>query len=29
VASFLRTPMHALVMPPFLARKRIEPEPAA
>lgn len=27
LASFLCTPMHALAMPPFLARKRVEPEP--
>jgi carbamoyltransferase len=25
--SFRRTPMHALAMPPYLVRKRIEPEP--
>jgi carbamoyltransferase len=29
VASFLRTPMHALVIPPYLVRKRVEPEPPA
>jgi carbamoyltransferase len=27
VASFRRTPMHALAMPPFLVRKRTAPEP--
>jgi carbamoyltransferase len=27
--SFRRTPMHALVMPPFLVRKRDEPEDVA
>jgi carbamoyltransferase len=27
VASFRRTPMHALAMPPFLVRKRAMPEP--
>lgn len=26
VASFRRTPMHALAMPPYLVRKRAEPE---
>ena len=26
LASFRRTPMHALAMPPYLVRKRIEPE---
>ena len=25
--SFRRTPMHALAMPPFLVRKRVEPDP--
>ena len=29
VNSFRRTPMHALVMPPYLVRKRTEPEPVA
>lgn len=29
LASFRRTPMHALAMPPFLVRKRIEPEPVS
>ncbi|HEU4620855.1 MAG TPA: carbamoyltransferase C-terminal domain-containing protein [Burkholderiaceae bacterium] len=27
IASFKRTPMHALVMPPFLVTKKVEPEP--
>jgi len=27
--SFRRTPMHALAMPPYLVRKRIEPDPVA
>jgi carbamoyltransferase len=27
--SFRRTPMHALAMPPYLVRKRTEPEPVA
>ncbi|HET9642513.1 MAG TPA: carbamoyltransferase C-terminal domain-containing protein, partial [Burkholderiaceae bacterium] len=27
--SFRRTPMHALAMPPFLVRKRAEPDPVA
>lgn len=27
--SFRRTPMHALAMPPFLIRKRVEPDPVA
>ena len=27
--SFRRTPMHALAMPPFLIRKKVEPEPVA
>ncbi|WON72768.1 carbamoyltransferase [Nitrosospira sp. Is2] len=27
--SFRRTPMHALAMPPYLIRKRVEPEPVA
>lgn len=27
--SFRRTPMHALAMPPFLIRKRVEPEPVS
>lgn len=27
IASFRRTPMHALAMPPYLVRKRVEPEP--
>jgi carbamoyltransferase len=27
--TFRRTPMHALVMPPYLVRKRIEPEAVA
>jgi carbamoyltransferase len=26
VASFRRMPLHALAMPPFLVRKRVEPE---
>jgi carbamoyltransferase len=25
--SFRRTPMHALAMPPYLVRKRVEPDP--
>jgi carbamoyltransferase len=25
--SFRRTPMHALIMAPYLVRKRVEPEP--
>lgn len=29
VESFRRTPLHALVMPPYLVRKRVEPEPVA
>jgi carbamoyltransferase len=29
LATFLRTPLHALAMPPFLVRKRIEPPPVA
>ena len=29
LASFRRTPMHALAMPPFLVRKRIEPDPVS
>lgn len=29
LTSFRRTPMHALAMPPFLVRKRIEPEPVS
>jgi carbamoyltransferase len=29
VASFRLTPMHALAMPPYLARKRVEPEAIA
>jgi carbamoyltransferase len=29
VRTFRRTPMHALAMPPYLVRKRIEPEPVA
>ena len=29
VASFRSTPMHALAMPPYLVRKRVEPEPVA
>lgn len=29
LASFRRTPMHALAMPPFLIRKRNEPEPVS
>lgn len=28
LASFRRTPMHALAMPPYLVRKRVEPDPA-
>ena len=27
LATFRATPMHALAMPPFLLRKRVEPEP--
>ncbi|HJV80687.1 carbamoyltransferase family protein [Noviherbaspirillum sp.] len=27
--TFRRTPMHALAMPPFLIRKRVEPEPVS
>jgi carbamoyltransferase len=27
--SFRRTPMHALAMPPYLVRKRVEPDPVA
>ncbi|HWP18245.1 MAG TPA: carbamoyltransferase C-terminal domain-containing protein [Burkholderiaceae bacterium] len=27
VESFRRTPMHALAMPPYLVRKKVEPEP--
>lgn len=27
--SFRRTPMHALAMPPFLIRKRVEPDPVS
>jgi carbamoyltransferase len=27
VESFRRTPIHALAMPPYLVRKRVEPEP--
>ncbi|WP_019140170.1 carbamoyltransferase family protein [Noviherbaspirillum massiliense] len=29
LASFRRTPMHALAMPPYLVRKRVEPEPVS
>lgn len=29
VESFRRTPMHALAMPPYFVRKRVEPEPVA
>lgn len=29
LVSFRRTPMHALVMPPYLVRKRVEPDPVA
>lgn len=29
LTSFRRTPMHALAMPPFLVRKRIEPDPVS
>lgn len=29
LASFRRTPLHALAMPPFLVRKRIEPDPVS
>ncbi|HJV52274.1 MAG TPA: carbamoyltransferase C-terminal domain-containing protein [Noviherbaspirillum sp.] len=29
IESFRRTPMHALAMPPFLIRKRVEPDPVA
>jgi carbamoyltransferase len=29
IESFRRTPMHALAMPPYLVRKRQEPEPVA
>lgn len=29
LASFRRTPMHALAMPPYLIRKRVEPDPVA
>ncbi|MFL6656269.1 MAG: carbamoyltransferase [Sulfurifustis sp.] len=29
LASFRRTPMHALALPPYLVRKRIEPAPVA
>jgi len=29
VTTFLRTPLHALAMPPFLVRKRVEPPPVA
>ncbi|HYE38371.1 MAG TPA: carbamoyltransferase C-terminal domain-containing protein, partial [Ramlibacter sp.] len=27
IESFRRTPMHALAMPPYIVRKRVEPEP--
>ena len=27
--SFRRTPMHALAMPPYLVRKRVEPDPVS
>jgi carbamoyltransferase len=29
IETFRRTPLHALVMPPYLVRKRVEPEAAA
>jgi carbamoyltransferase len=29
LATFRRTPMHALAMPPYLVRKRVAPEPVA